>query len=189
MPIMPPVLCAVRAQEKREIALRLAATEGVITTNALAVRYGHGSSVAAHRLLKKMYEDGLLQRSLIGHKHLYHPTPQGLVEAIGDLRECSPPADMRLALLSLDLRVRVEAAGGTLEREGRRAVILTSAGARQRARLLPRMPTFEALVALADDPTIDILVFPEPHLCDAARRAARDARTQFFTPEDWRADL
>ncbi|NMG04112.1 hypothetical protein [Azoarcus taiwanensis] len=183
--IFPPDQRAVRASEKREIALQLALEEGLVTTDALAVRYGHRSTVAAHRLLKNLHHEGLLDRVRNGHKHLYFPAPAAQVAVLGVVREARE-LDIPLALLALDLRATIEAAGGIAVRDGRRMRITMPGAAAVRARLVPRMPTREALEALARDPATDALVFRSAAQRDAARRSVRTPRAIFLTPSDWR---
>ena len=183
--IFPPEQRAVRAQEKREIALELAVQEGLVTTNALAVRYGHGSSVAAHRLLKQLHEEGLLHRVRNGHRHLYLPSPAAHAAVLGEVREARE-LDIPLALLALELRTTIEAAGGIAVRDGRRMRITMPGAAAVRARLVPRMPTREVLHALANDPSVDALVLPSGEQRDAARRSISNPRALLLTPSDWR---
>lgn len=185
--IFPPEQRAARAQEKREIALELAVQEGLVTTSALTVRFGHGSAVAAHRLLKNLHHEGLLDRVRNGHKHLYFPEPAAQVAVLGAVREARE-LDIPLALLALDLRTTIEAAGGIAVRDGRRMRITMPGAAVVRARLFPRMPTREALGALASDPGTDAIVLPTVQMRDAARRSVANARALFLTPSDWRTE-
>ncbi len=185
--IFPPEKRAARASEKRAIALELAVQEGLVTTNALAVRYGHGSSVAAHRLLKQLHQEGLLHRVRNGHKHLYFPAPAAQVAVLGEVREARE-LDIPLALLALDLRATIEAAGGIAKREGSRVRITMPGAAAVRARLVPRIPTRQVLEALANDPAIDALVLPSASQRDAARRSISNPRALLLTPQDWRTE-
>lgn len=183
--IFPSETRAARAQEKREIALELAVGEGVITTHALAVRLGHGSAVAAHRLLKNLHLEGLLARVRNGHRHLYFPSPAAQAVVFGEIRR-EGDLDIPLALLALELRATIEAAGGITLRQGRRVRITMPGAAAICARLVPRMPTREALHALASDPATDALMFSTPDHRDAARRSVSNPRAIFLSPHDWR---
>ncbi len=183
--IFPPRERAVRAQEKREIALKLVVEEGVVTPPALAMRFRHATTAPAGRLLARLADAGLLSGVRVGRRILYHPTPLAQVEVRGEIRP-AVELDLPLSLLALDLRATVEAAGGIAVRQGRRVRITMPGAAVIRARLVPRLPTREALKALASDPATDALVLPSAEQRDAARRSVSSPRALLLTPSDWR---